>query len=100
MALSFFDRVEKIVEKGENIAFQNFLLFKQYFPRPSFRWPLKLVFYPFGELSAIFIKFKIVVCRLFQFGSVKNLSFGKELNCIIKDMCGTLNQITELMSFI
>ena len=28
------------------------------------------VFYPFGELSAIFIEFKIVVCRLFQFGSV------------------------------
>ena len=26
------------------------------------------VFYPFGELSAIFIKFKIVVCKLFQFG--------------------------------
>ena len=28
------------------------------------------VFYPFGELSAIFIKFKIVVCKLFQFGTV------------------------------
>ena len=28
------------------------------------------VFYPFRELSAIFIKFKIVVCRLFQFGPV------------------------------
>ena len=26
------------------------------------------VFYPFGELSAIFIKFEIVVCKLFQFG--------------------------------
>ena len=26
------------------------------------------VFYLFRELSAIFIKFKIVVCRLFQFG--------------------------------
>ena len=38
------------------------------------------VFYPFGELSAIFIKFKIVVCKLFQFGRVKNLSFGKGLN--------------------
>ena len=29
------------------------------------------VFYPFGELSAIFIKFEIVVCQLFQFGSLK-----------------------------
>ena len=28
------------------------------------------VFYPFGELSAVFIKFKIVVCKLFQFGRV------------------------------
>ena len=28
------------------------------------------VFYPFRELSDIFIKFKIVVCRLFQFGPV------------------------------
>ena len=27
-------------------------------------------FYPFGELSAIFIKFKIVVCKPFQFGRV------------------------------
>ena len=30
-----------------------------------------IVFYPFGELSAIFIKFKIVVCKLFWFGSLK-----------------------------
>ena len=37
------------------------------------------VFYPFGELSAIFIKFKIVFCKLFQFGRVENLSFGKGL---------------------
>ena len=28
------------------------------------------VFYPLGELSAIFIKFEIVVCKLFQFGRV------------------------------
>ena len=35
------------------------------------------VFYLFGEPSAIFIKFEIVVCKLFQFGSIKNVSFGK-----------------------
>ena len=29
-----------------------------------------IVFNPFGALSAIFIKFKIVVCQLFQFGIV------------------------------
>ena len=28
------------------------------------------VFYLFGELFAMFIKFKIVVCKLFQFGRV------------------------------
>ena len=28
------------------------------------------VSYPFRELSAIFIKFEIVFCNLFQFGSV------------------------------
>ena len=36
-------------------------------------------FYPLGELSAIFIKYEIVVCRLFESGWVYNLSFGKGL---------------------
>ena len=36
-----------------------------------------IIFYPFGELSAICIKFKIVDCIPFQFGIVKNLLFGK-----------------------
>ena len=38
------------------------------------------VFYPFGELSFSFIKFKIVVCKHFQFGRVEKLSFGKGLS--------------------
>ena len=29
------------------------------------------VFYPFREFSAIFVKFEIVVCKLFQFASLK-----------------------------
>ena len=37
------------------------------------------VFIPFGELSAIFIKFKIVICKLCQFGRVQSLLFGKGL---------------------
>ena len=37
------------------------------------------VFYMFGELSAIFVNLKIVVCQNFEFGRVKNLSFGKGL---------------------
>ena len=39
------------------------------------------VLYLFGELSAIFIKFYVVVCRLIQFGRDWNLSFGKGLYC-------------------
>ena len=37
------------------------------------------VFYSFGVLSDIFIKFDIVICKLFQFGKVQNWSFGKDL---------------------
>ena len=33
----------------------------------------------FEKLLAIFISFEIVVCKLFQFGRVKNLLFGKGL---------------------
>ena len=35
------------------------------------------VFYLFVELSAIFIKFEIVVCKLFQLGESKIYHFGK-----------------------
>ena len=44
------------------------------------------VFYPFGELSATFIKFEIVVWKLFKFRRVQNLLFGKGL---------TLSQMTN-----
>ena len=37
------------------------------------------VFCPFGELSTVSIKLKIVVCKFFQFETVKILSFGKGL---------------------
>ena len=37
------------------------------------------VFYLFGELSAIFNKLEIVVCKLLQFGRVQNFLFGKGL---------------------
>ena len=36
-------------------------------------------FYPFGKLLATFINFEIVVCKLFQFGRLWNLLFGKEV---------------------
>ena len=38
------------------------------------------VFCQFRELSGIFIKFEFVVCKLFPFGRVQNLSSGKGLN--------------------
>ena len=34
------------------------------------------VFHPFGELSATFIKLKVVVCKLFLFRRVLNFSLG------------------------
>ena len=40
------------------------------------------VFYLFAEVSVIFIKFKVFVCSLFQFGRVLNLSFWKGLNSL------------------
>ena len=41
------------------------------------------VFYLFEEYSATFIKFEIVICKLFQVGRIKNLLFGKGLKEII-----------------
>ena len=41
------------------------------------------VFYQFGELSAIFIKLEFVVCKLFHFRRVWNLSFGKGLSFLL-----------------
>ena len=38
------------------------------------------VFYPFKKFSAIFFKYEIAVCKLFQFGRVHNLLFGEGLN--------------------
>ena len=38
------------------------------------------VFDLFEDFSAIFIKFEIVVCKLFQFGRVLNFSFGTEFS--------------------
>ena len=40
------------------------------------------VFYPYRELSAIFIKLEFIACSFFQFRRVKNLPFGKELRNI------------------
>ena len=40
------------------------------------------VFNTFRKLSAILIKFEIIVCKFFQFGSVLNLLFGKGLRKI------------------
>ena len=69
--ISTFDRLENIVGKGENAGYQHFLLFPLCFQKASL---LELIVWwrvnGFGELSAIFIKFEIVVCKLFQFGRV------------------------------
>ena len=36
MIVSVFDRVENIVGKEENVGYQHFLLFRQYFEKASF----------------------------------------------------------------
>ena len=36
------------------------------------------IFYPFGEHSAIFIEFEIVVCKLVQFGGLKFVVWERE----------------------
>ena len=65
------------------------------------------VFYLFEELAAIFIRFEIVICKLFHFGRVKNLSFGKGPNSIFfsrklkhvsSAVCFNLNQSKILSS--
>ena len=89
---------ENTVGKGEIVRDEQFLLFPEFSTHLENFLPflsnLKLssansfsffsfshsVFYPFGELSAICVKLEIVICKLFQFGSVKYLSFGKGLN--------------------
>ena len=64
-----YKSLENTVGKGEIARNEQYLLFSH------------SVSYPFGELSSIFMKFEIVVCNLFQFGRVQDLSFGKGLNC-------------------
>ena len=54
---------ENTVGKGEIARFEQFLLFAQ-------------CFVPFGELSVIFMKLEIVVCKLFQFEKGLDLHHG------------------------
>ena len=63
----FFQGLLKTLGKGEIACDKQFLLFPQCFI------PVWSYFLPF------FIKFRIVICRLFQFRRVYNLSFGKVL---------------------
>ena len=62
---------ENTVGKGEIAHNEQFHLFPQ-------------CFLLFWITPAIFIKFKIVICKLFQFGKVLNLLFGKELMSFFK----------------
>ena len=54
------------------------------------------VFYPFEEHSSIFTKFESVVCKLFQFGRVQNLSFEKGLR---RKNIMMLMKIAEIITF-
>ena len=54
------------------------------------------VFHPFRELSDIFIEFEIVVCKLFQFEGVQNVSFKNGLikNYLVLFVFESVNLIT------
>ena len=56
---------QNTVEKGEIAENEQFLLFQQSFP-PLWKSP-------------IFVKFKFIVCILFQFGRVYELPFGERV---------------------
>ena len=115
-----FDRIENIFSFSHNVSS---LLSRLINPFPNKPWFLRVcsisllkimrekekllimsnfsfshsVFYPLRELSAIFMLFKIVVCKFFQFGILQNLSFGKGLNyriCLL-----TLSQTTNFRPF-
>ena len=58
----------KLWEKEKLLVTSNFFLFHS-------------VFNLSGELNAIFIKFETVICRLFQFGRVQNLSLEHSTSC-------------------
>ena len=61
-----YKSLENTVGKGEIARNKQFLLFLH-------------CFLTFWKTLAMFIKFQIVVSKLFQFGRVKILSFGKVL---------------------
>ena len=57
------------------------------------------VFYPFWELSVIFIKFEIVVCKLFQVVRVKKkMSFGKRIKADFGLPCWSTSQSIDSRS--
>ena len=64
--------------------------------------PFPSVFYIFGELSAIFIEFKIVVCKLFQFGPSKKFVVWEKIKLFFISIktnsfepCSTKRRINE-----
>ena len=57
------------------------------------------VFYPFGELSAIFIKSEIVICKFFQFGPVRNIVVWERIFRFYRSKCGVLCK-TKTLSYL
>ena len=85
-------RVENTVGKGEIAHYEQFLHFPQCFQKASFpeaskgvimwEW-VKRPFFIFGlkfglANGLVFIKFKVVVCKLFEFGRFQHLLFGQD----------------------
>ena len=66
-----YKSIENTVGKGEIARNEQFLLVPQ-------------CFYPLEELTCIFIKFKIIICKLSVWKSLIFFSFGKGLKNIYK----------------
>ena len=66
ITISLLNRLKNIVGKGENVGSQLFRKHCMKMRNCSRQaiFPLPSVSYPYGEVSPIFIKFKIVVCKL------------------------------------
>ena len=53
------------------------------------------VFYPFGQLSAIFIKFEIVVCKLFHCGKSLKFVVWERVKSLLSEYGSTFTNRTE-----
>ena len=98
MMISLYDRVEKIVGKGENAGYQHFLLFPQCFQKASFPEASKgvIVWEWVNRLTSALMPYK---CKIVVFGkeskqkSINSYQTSKLYTIQIKTICRQHNKI-------